>query len=122
MIKKLYQNNCGITILEITISLTLLIIIIIPVTNFYLNSNDVLRYIELKEIALSVAQQEMTKLKRNSFEELTSGTNENDVFKDDIKFKCEIIIKEIDEKVKEININIYHQQNQLIVLKNRIFE
>lgn len=122
IIKKIFNRSRGMTLLEVMVSVTMLMVIIISVMNFYINSINTIRYVELKEIALSLAQQEMEQLKIISFNELTSGTDKKNIFKYNTEFKCKLEIVEIDVRVKEITIIIYHEQEKLIVLKNRIFE
>ena len=103
IIKKIFNRSRGMTLLEVMVSVTMLMVIIISVMNFYINSINTIRYVELKEIALSLAQQEMEHLKTISFNELTSGIDEKNIFKNNTEFKCKIEIVEIDVRVKEID-------------------
>ena len=65
-----YSNQNGFTLIEVMLALTILAAVLIPMLFFYVNSIVVLKETDIREKALSIAQQTMEHLKITKYDNL----------------------------------------------------
>ena len=120
ILKKVLIKNEGMTLIELMVAINLLIIILIPIYSFYMDSLEIMNILNLKEESIIIVQREMEQLQAKPFLELEPGKNEKEIIAGDFKYICEIEITDLEAWLKEVKINIYNQQRELVSLKNRI--
>lgn len=67
---ELYRNEDGLSLIEILLGITLLVIVLTPMLGFFGNSANIIRQTDIKEKALSLAQERMEELKTVDYDDL----------------------------------------------------
>ncbi len=121
-LKTIINNNSGMTLVEVIVSVSILMIIIIPIYSYYINTIYFVNHLEHKEIALLLAQKEMEILKIKQFSDLKEGITSKEVSMNDLVFYSEIIVTGLKTWVKKVEIIIYKDNDklELVTLQNKI--
>ncbi|NBI06665.1 prepilin-type N-terminal cleavage/methylation domain-containing protein [Senegalia massiliensis] len=112
--KKIFENNKGFSLLELIITLAILSIIIIPISSFFINSAKATNTANDKMMALSIAQDEMEKIKlKENLKEVIIEKNDDEY--NHFSYKVEIIKNEKKEfENKEETKNIIEINSSLL--------